>query len=440
MNSSSSPVTLEKVVALAKRRGFFYPSCEVYGGVNGLYDKGHLGVLLEQRVSDFWKRHMRTSDYDMISMDGALIGCEAMWKASGHVDGFHDPLIDCKACKVRYRADDIDLEKVCTRCGKKDWGEIRQFHMMFKTSLGAATDTSADAYLRPETAQNIFVQFKNIYTTSRVKIPFGVMQIGKAFRNEITPRQFLFRMREFSQMEMEFFCTPTSGFDFHEKWVQRRLAFYKELGWGDQHIRIHHHTPEERAHYAEATVDVEFNFPFGWRELEGIAYRTDFDLTQHMKHSGKDFSVFDDRLQQSYVPHVVECSVGVERLMLALLCAAYHEEDVAGEVRTVLKFPPFLAPLQVAILPLTKAEEECSRDVYRDILCAGLSCQHDNSGSIGKRYRRYDEIGVPFCITIDSNSRVNQTATIRMRDSMEQEVIALDQLRTRLLKLVMPTC
>lgn len=435
MNPNSS-VTLEKIVSLGKRRGFFYPSCEIYGGINGVYDKGPLGVLLEKNVIAFWKRHMRESGYDMVQMDGALLGNEAMWTASGHVENFHDPLIDCKACKVRYREDDVDVEKVCQRCGIKDWGAVRQFHMMFKTALGAANDSSSTAYLRPETAQNIFVQFKNIYTTSRVKIPFGVTQVGKSFRNEITPRQFLFRMREFSQMEMEFFCTPDNAREMYEFWLARRLEFYKTLGWDDTAIRTHHHSKEELSHYSDATADVEFNFPFGWKELEGIAYRTNFDLTQHSKHSGKDLSVFDDKTQSSYVPHVVECSVGVERLMLAILCESYYEEAIKDEIRVVLRLPHFLAPIQIALLPLTKNEEEEAHKLYREILKTDMSCQYDDSGSIGKRYRRYDEIGVPYCVTIDASSREKQTATIRMRDSMKQETVKLSCLVNRLRELL----
>lgn len=418
----NSKITLDKLASLAKRRGFFYPSADIYGGVNGVYDKGHLGSLLEDRLIYLWKRHIKKSGFQITQLDGSLLGPEIMWKASGHVDGFHDLLIDCKECKARFRDDEIDFSKNCPRCGKKNWSEARQFNMMFKTSLGAASDSSNLVFLRPETAQNIFVQFKNIWSTARVKIPFGVMQIGKSFRNEITPRQLLFRMREFSQMEMEFFCHPNEAQKLFDFWVQYRLSFYESIGIQKKNIQLRKHDDNELSHYSNGTYDVEFNFPFGIKELEGIAYRTNFDLTEHSKFSQKDLSLFDDETKKSYVPHVIECSVGLERLLLAVLSDAYDEQEIEGETRVVLKLHQSVAPVFVSILPLTKNEESYAKELFKNISnMVDREIFYDESGSVGKRYRRADEIGVPYCITVDSTTLIDDTVTIRFRDSMQQE-------------------
>lgn len=424
----SSLVTLEKLVSLCKRRGFVYPTAEIYGGINGIYDSGPLGMLLKQNIKKAWSSSLKNLDLDILFFEGALIGPHAMWEASGHVQNFHDPMVDCLICKHRFRADDIDLEKACSHCGNKNWTEVRQFNLMFTTQLGAAAHQASTAYLRPETAQSIFVNFKNVWTSSRVKIPFGIAQIGKAFRNEITPKQFLFRMREFEQMEIEWFCKGESAQEFFDLWLKARVAFYDEIGIKKDHIKLRAHEKDELAHYSSMTSDVEFNFPFGWKELEGIAYRGNFDLTQHMKFSGKDLSVYDDATKESFVPHVVECSVGVDRLFLALLCDAYDEEAVEGETRIVLRFNPRIAPIKAAFFPLSKELAPATEKIFKDIRALGYEVVYDATGSIGKRYRRQDEIGTPFCITYDFDSVNDQAVTIRHRDSMRQERIAISAL------------
>jgi glycyl-tRNA synthetase len=429
-----NPSSIEKIVSLCKRRGFFSPSYEIYSGLNGVYDKGHLGVLLSKKVCEFWEKHIKlSSEHQMFFHDGSILGHKEAWTASGHVEGFHDPLIDCKSCKVRYRTDEINIEKSCPRCGKKDWSEIRQFNMMFSTTLGASSDSGSISYLRPETAQSIFSQFKQIFTSSRAKIPFGVMQIGKAFRNEITPRQFLFRMREFSQMEMEFFVHPNDAERFFEFWTKKRINFYKLLNFDDSKINVRHYEKSELAHYSKATVDIEYDFSFGLKELEGIAYRGDFDLKQHIEFSKKDLMVFDDSSKSSYIPHVIECSVGVERLMFAILENSYKEENLNGEIRILLSLPKIIAPIQIAIFPLTDLEEELANKIYKSLL-NNFSVQFDSSGSIGKRYRRQDEIGTPFCLTIDQNSRENGIVTIRERDSMKQISLNIENIDSFLKK------
>lgn len=426
---------LDSLVSFCKRRGFFYPTADIYGGINGIYDKGPLGVLFQKKIINFWIHHMKQCDFDIVEFDGALIGNTEMWTASGHVEGFHDPLVDCKSCKVRYRTDEIDLQKNCPRCGNKDWSDVRQFNMMFSTSIGASSDSSARGYLRPETAQTIFVQFKNIISTNRVKIPFGVIQIGKSFRNEITPRQFLFRMREFNQMEMEFFCKPSDALNYFKYWIDYRNDFYTALGFDESCLKIRNHEKDELSHYSQATSDFEFLFPFGWKELEGVAYRTDFDLAQHSKHSGKDLSVHDEATKTSYIPHVVECSIGLERLTLALLSHAYTEESLENnDSRIVLKLKPFLAPYLATILPLTKQEENLANSLYKN-LKKQLSAHdfiYDDSGSIGKRYRRNDEIGTPYCITVDQQSLIDNTVTIRNRDTMNQERVSIDSIASHI--------
>lgn len=434
--ASSSVATLDKIVALCKRRGFVYQSAEIYSGLNGVYDFGPLGALLKQTIKRLWLDDMKRFPEEVLLIDGAILGAYDVWKASGHIDNFSDPLVDCLQCKKRYRADDIDLDKPCASCGNKQWTPVRQFQLMFETQLGAVAGSSNVAYLRPETAQTIFVNFKNVMTSNRVKIPFGIAQIGKAFRNEITPKQFLFRMREFEQMEIEFFCHPTTSNSFFEVWKERRMNFFRKLGLTPERIRLRPHANDELAHYSSACVDVEYEFPFGWKELEGIAHRSDFDLTQHTKFSGKELAVFEPESGTSYVPHVVECSVGVDRLLLTLLFDAYDEDNVDGEIRTVLRFAPHIAPVTAAIMPLTNKLTEPAERLYADIKSRGYAVQYDYSGSIGKRYRRQDEIGTPVCITYDFETVEQQTVTIRDRDTMVQTRIGIDQIPAYLDELI----
>jgi len=432
-----NPVTLEKLVALCKRRGFVYQSAEIYGGLNGVYDFGHLGTLLKQNITSSWRQAMtRTDRGDMLLLDGSLLGPQAVWEASGHVQGFHDPMVDCLACKHRYRADDIDLEKSCPHCGKKEWTDIREFNMMFQTNLGAATDKASIAYLRPETAQSVYINFKNIISTNRVKLPFGVAQIGKAFRNEITPKQFLFRMREFEQMEMEWFCKPETAAQDFEYWVEQRINFFAYVGIKKENIRPYEQKPHERAHYAQRTIDIEYNFPFGWKELEGIANRGNYDLSQHTKFSGKELGYFDEATNQTVIPHVVESSVGIDRLFLTLLFDAYTEDIVENEERIVLKLNPRMAPIKAALFPLTKKLSGPVEKLYKELKLKGYSVQFDETGSIGKRYRRHDEIGTPVCFTYDFDSETDHCMTARNRDTTQQERISIDRVEERIQDLI----
>ena len=422
-------VTLDTLVSLCKRRGFVYQSAEIYGGLNGVYDFGPLGALLKQNIKNAWMSALNNSGREIVYLDGAILGAQAVWQASGHVANFNDPMIDCLTCKKRYRVDDdnIDVARPCPHCGNTTWTAVRQFNMMFKTDVGAASDQSSIAYLRPETAQAIFVNFKNVMSTTRVKIPFGIAQIGKAFRNEITPKQFLFRMREFEQMEIEWFCKDEKSLADCEAWSQERLAFYASIGITADKVRLRPHVKDELAHYAQRCTDVEYQFPFGWKELEGIAHRGAFDLTQHSTHSGKDLSVFEQETNSSFMPTVVECSVGVDRLFLTLLFDAYHEDIIEGEKRIVLRLHPRMAPVKAAFLPLVKKLSEPMEKLYRQARQAGFSVQYDESGSIGKRYRRQDEIGTPVSITYDFDSETDQCVTLRDRDTTEQKRIAIDQ-------------
>ena len=430
MVAEKSMVTLEKIVSLCKRRGFVYPSAEIYGGLNGVYDIGPLGTLLKQNIRTAWLKSLQKAREDILLFEGAILAPEIVWQASGHLENFHDPLVDCLNCKHRYRADEIDLNKPCPHCGQKKWTEVRQFNMMFKTNVGAAAEHTTDAYLRPETAQSIFINFKNILSSNRVKIPFGVAQIGKAFRNEITPKQFLFRMREFEQMEMEWFCNPATSTQDFAFWCKTRLTFYSDtLGLKADHVRLRAHEKTELSHYSQSTSDVEYHFPFGWKEIEGIAHRGDFDLSQHSKFSGKDLSVFDEATKTSYIPHVVETSVGVDRLFLTVLFDAYGEDIVENEQRIVLRLHPNLAPIKAAFLPLTKKQVERMYNIYEDIKKLGISVEFDDSGSIGKRYRRQDEIGTPLCFTYDFESDQDQCVTVRHRDSTKQERISINTIK-----------
>lgn len=426
--SSSVSATLDKLVALCKRRGFVYQSAEIYGGLNGVYDFGHLGTLMKQNIRHAWLESLYKTSEHILQFEGALLGAYDTWKASGHVDNFSDPMVDCLNCKHRYRTDDVNLEKACPHCGQKAWTEPRQFNMMFQTQLGAAADKSSIAYLRPETAQSIFINFKNIISTNRVKIPFGVAQIGKAFRNEITPKQFLFRMREFEQMEIEWFCKGENSEQFYDLWIKSRENFYSHIGINKQKIRMRAHHKDELSHYSKGTTDVEYEFPFGWKELEGIANRGDFDLRQHSSHSGKDLGLYDEETKESYLPHVVECSVGVDRLFLTLLFDAYAEDVVENEERVVLKLHPRIAPIKAAFFPLTKKQTEPMKAIYEMMRNKGIQVQFDESGSIGKRYRRQDEIGTPLCFTYDFDSEQDHCVTVRNRDTTKQERIAIDQI------------
>ena len=424
---TTETVTLEKIVALCKRRGFVFQSAEIYSGLNGVYDFGPLGTLLRNNIKALWLKHMTQWPEEVIQMDGSILGSGQVWKASGHLENFSDPMVDCTNCKKRYRADDMDLERPCPSCGIKSWTDVRQFQLMFETNLGAMADSASKAYLRPETAQAIFINFKNVFSSCRVKIPFGIAQIGKAFRNEITPKQFLFRLREFEQMEMEFFCKGETARHFFDMWIERRRVFYQDLGIDLNKLRVRPHAADELSHYSRGTVDYEYNFPFGWKELEGVANRGDFDLTQHSTHSGKELAVFDEETKASYVPHVVECSLGVDRLFLTLLFDAYHEDEVEGEVRTVLRLSPKVAPIKAAVLPLVKKLNEPAEKLYQALKAAGISTQFDESGSIGKRYRRQDEIGTPVCLTIDFVTLEDNCVTARNRDTLVQERIAIDR-------------
>lgn len=426
MKLPESIATLEKVIALCKRRGFVYQSAEIYGGLNGVYDFGHLGVVLKRNIRNAWLNSLYGAKQDILLFEGAILGPQPVWEASGHIANFQDPMVDCIECKHRYRADDIDLSKACPHCGKKSWTSVRQFNMMFKTEVGASAEHATHAYLRPETAQAIFINFKNIISTNRVKIPFGVAQIGKAFRNEITPKQFLFRMREFEQMEMEWFCKPETAQDDFKFWCQHRREFYtKIIGLKEDCIRLRAHEKDELSHYSQNTSDVEYHFPFGWKEIEGIADRGNFDLKQHSTFSGKDLSVFDEQEKRSFIPHVVETSVGVDRLFLTTLFDAYDEDVADGEQRIILRFKPNIAPIKAAFLPLTKKQVEPMYALYEAIKKTGISVEFDESGSIGKRYRRQDEIGTPLCFTYDFESSDDKKITVRYRDSMKQERIEI---------------
>lgn len=425
MNQQAS---LDKIVSLCKRRGFVYQTAEIYGGINGAFDFGHLGTLMKQNIRQAWLLSINEFSENILLLEGALLNPEEVWIASGHVENFNDPLVDCTNCKHRFRADDVDLTKNCPVCGVKAWTDVRQFNLMFKTQVGATAEKASIAYLRPETAQSIFVQFKNIISTNRVKLPFGVAQIGKAFRNEITPKQFVFRSREFEQMEIEWFCKAATAPEYFTEWCAARLQFFFNLGIHKENIRLRPHASDELAHYSKSCSDVEYEFPFGWKELEGIAHRGNFDLTQHTKHSGKDLSVHDEETNETIVPDVVECSVGVDRLFLTLLFDAYKEDVVEGETRIVLSLHPKIAPIKAAFLPLTKNQVDPMYKIFKDIQKLGFSVQFDKSGSIGKRYRRQDEIGTPLCFTYDFDTETDNTVTVRNRDTTLQERISIDKI------------
>lgn len=423
-------VDMEKLVSLCKRRGFVFQNSEIYGGINGFWDYGPVGAELKRRIRDSWWKFMVQDRENVVGIDTAIIAHPQTWVASGHVKSFSDPMIDCKKCKKRYRADDVPESKkhpkgTCPECG----GELtaaRQFNLMFQTSVGANLDSASTAYLRPETCQSIFTQFKNVCSSSRQKLPFGIAQIGKAFRNEITPRNFTFRSREFEQMEMEFFCRENESEKWFEYWVNERMNWFGGLGIKKQNLRFREHAKDELAHYAKSCTDVEFEMPFGWAEMEGIANRGNYDLTQHMNTSGKDLTWFEEATKERFVPSVIESSVGVDRTLLAVLVDAYREEDVKGEPRVVMGFHPSLAPFQVAVFPLSDKLSEHARKLELELRKHFIS-DFDSAGSIGKRYRRHDEIGTPFCVTYDFQSAEDNAVTVRDRDSMKQDRVAIDK-------------
>ncbi|HEV3071506.1 MAG TPA: glycine--tRNA ligase [Solirubrobacteraceae bacterium] len=443
-------VTMDKIVSLCKRRGFIFPSSEIYGGVGSTYDYGHYGVLLKGNVKNEWWRAMLSEREDIVALDSAILQHPRVWEASGHLAGFTDPLVDCRTCGQRFRADHL-AELPCGRKPSKHPGETsecdltdaRDFNLMFETTIGPVKESAATAYLRPETAQGIFVNFKNVLQFSRKRPPFGIAQIGKSFRNEITPGNFVFRTREFEQMEMEFFVPPTEAQRWFAHWLQERERWYVELGIRPDHLRLRPHEQDELSHYSSQTSDVEYLFPIGWSELEGIANRGDFDLKQHAKFSGEKLEYFDQASGERYVPHVIEPAAGADRATLAFLVDAYDEETVEregtgeGEHRTVLRLHPRLAPVKAAVLPLVKkdGQPELAREVYHE-LRKYVQAEYDDGGAIGKRYRRQDEIGTPFCVTIDHESVEHGTVTVRDRDFLTQERVDIDGLANEIARRV----
>ena len=454
-------LTMDKLVALAKNRGFVFPGSEIYGGLANTWDYGPLGVELKNNVkAAWWKKFVKESPYN-VGVDCAILMNPTTWQASGHLGGFSDPLMDCKECKSRHRADNLvedylkkkkinqnvatlsneELEDLiekykitCPVCGKHNFTKIRKFNLMFKTFQGVNEDTANTIYLRPETAQGIFVNFKNVQRTSRKRVPFGIAQIGKSFRNEITPGNFTFRTREFEQMELEFFCKPGTDLEWFDYWKNFCTQWLYDLGIKKENLKLRDHDKTELCFYSKATTDFEFLFPFGWGELWGVADRTDYDLSQHMKTSSKDLSYIDPITNEKYIPYVIEPSLGVDRMVLAFLCNAYEEEQIdENDSRVVLKLHPVLAPIKVAVLPLQKQLNEKAEEVFK-IISTEYNCEFDTSGSIGKRYRRQDEIGTPFCVTVDFESLENDTVTIRERDTMCQTRVNISELENYLQK------
>ena len=452
----NSKKSMDTIVALAKGRGFVYPGSEIYGGLANSWDYGPLGVELKNNIKRAWlKKFVQECPYN-VGLDSAILMNPETWVASGHLGGFSDPLMDCKSCKTRHRADKLiedyvaenglsdnpaamsdeemmqyikDKGIACPNCGSHDFTDIRKFNLMFKTFQGVTEDSTSTLYLRPETAQGIFVNFKNIARTTRKKIPFGVAQIGKSFRNEITPGNFIFRIREFEQMELEFFCKPGTDLEWFEYWRAYCRKWLLDLGINEEHLRLRDHDKDELCFYSKATTDFEFLFPFGWGELWGVADRTDYDLTQHSEHSGQPMDYFDPETNEKYIPYVIEPSLGADRVLLAFLCDAYDEEtDEKGDVRTVLHFHPALAPFKAAVLPLSKKLSEKATEIYSE-LSKDFMIDFDDAGSIGKRYRRQDEIGTPICITYDFDSVEDNCVTVRDRDTMEQKRIPIAELK-----------
>ncbi|MBT4121470.1 glycine--tRNA ligase [bacterium] len=440
---------MEKIVSLAKRRGFIFQSSEIYGGINSIYDYGPLGVLLKNNLKKAWLKEMVQLNDNVVGLDSGILMHPKIWEASGHLEGFSDPLVDCKSCKKRFRADHLleaeglkpdfrpsEFKKHDLKCPECD-GEltdVRDFNLMFKTFMGALESKTSEIYLRPETAQGIYVNFQNVFNSMKVKIPFGVAQIGKAFRNEITPGNFVFRMREFEQMEMQFFVHPKDADKWFKTWQERRMAWYLSLGMDKKKLKFRDHKKDELVHYAKQATDIEYDFPFQDRELEGIHNRSDFDLTQHEKHSKQDLKVNDLEAKEKYIPYIIETSGGCDRATLAFLIDAYTEvetrsgdKDAKHETEVVLKLHKDLAPIKVAILPLSKKLDKEARQVY-DMLKTERMCDYDVTGSIGKRYRRHDEIGTPYCLTFDFDSLEDKKVTVRDRDTMKQDRVAIEEL------------
>ncbi len=417
---------MDKLVSLCKRKGFIFQSSGIYGGVNGCWDFGPLGVELKRNLKDdWWYNFVQTRD-DIVGLDASIIMHPEVWVASGHVEAFHDVVVDCKECKHRFREDHLEAKK-CPDCGG-ELTEPKKFNSMLKTQLGVSEDTAVNTYLRPETCQAIFVDFKEVYSSTRCQIPFGIAQVGKSFRNEVNPRNFIFRSREFEQMEIEFFCKEEDEEIWFEKWQQEIWNWYLRLGIPEDKLRWYEHPKESLAHYSKRTVDVEYEYPFGWGELQGLANRGTFDLKAHSKHSGKDLSFFDQVKNERFVPTVLEPSAGADRTTLAVLCSAYHEDEVDGETRVVMRLAPKLAPIKAAILPLVKKDglAEIAENLEKK-LRRKFNTYYDQAGAIGRRYRRQDEIGTPFCICVDYDTKEDNTVTIRERDSMEQIRIPIDE-------------
>jgi glycyl-tRNA synthetase len=441
--TGSPEVTMEEIVSLCKRRGFIFPSSEIYGGLASTYDYGHYGVLLKNNVKAEWWRAVVQERDDVVALDAAILMHPKTWEASGHLEGFTDPLVQCLGkCKKRWREDEVRKEQLgdeqaegeirCPECGS-ELSEPRQFNLMFETYMGPVRDDAAKIYLRPETAQGIFVNFKNVLQFARKKPPFGIAQIGKAFRNEITPGNFIFRTREFEQMEIEYFVPPDEAMQWHRRWMDDRIRWYTDLGIRPDHLRLREHGPDELSHYSVATSDVEYLFPMDWSELEGIANRGDFDLTQHAKFSGDKLEYFDQETKERYVPHVIEPSAGADRALLAFMVDAYDTEEVEGRQRTVLRLHPRLAPVKVAVLPLVSKAgmPEKAREVYEAVR-RRVPAEFDEGGSIGRRYRRQDEIGTPWGITVDGQTMADDTVTLRDRDSLEQVRVPIEGLAEEL--------
>ena len=417
---------MDKLVSLCKRRGFIYPSSGIYGGINGCWDFGPLGVELKRNIKDdWWYVFVRQRD-DMVGLDASILMHPKVWEASGHVEQFHDMLVDCKECKHRFRQDQLEGDR-CPDCGG-ELTEPKAFNSMLKTRLGVTDDSAVETYLRPETCQSIFVDFKDVYSTSRMKIPFGIAQIGKSFRNEVNPRNFIFRSREFEQMEIEFFCKAEEEEKWFDHWMAGVWQWYLDIGLHPDKLRWFEHPKEQLSHYSKRTADVEYDFPFGWGELQGLANRGTYDLTQHAQHSGKDLSFFDQQANERFVPSVIEPSAGVDRTCLALLCQAYDEDEIGGEKRVVMRFHPRMAPIKAAVLPLVKKDglAEIAQD-FEKKLRKRFTTFYDQGGAIGRRYRRMDEAGTPFCVTLDYDTKEDETVTVRDRDSTDQVRMKLDE-------------
>jgi glycyl-tRNA synthetase len=430
---------MDKLVSLCKRRGFVFQSSEIYGGLGSVWDYGPLGVALKRNVKERWWSSMVDARDDIEGLDAAILMHPKVWEASGHVSGFTDPLVDCRQCKNRFRADDPRIKGTpgqpdaqCPVCGSRgSLTEPRMFNLMFKTFMGPVEDDASVVYLRPETAQGIYVNFLNVQGTARQKVPFGIAQIGKAFRNEITPGNFIFRTREFEQAEMQFFVKPGTDDEWFERWKAERMEWVRSLGVREEKLRFHEHGPDELAHYAKKAYDIEYEFPFGWKEFEGIHNRTDFDLSRHQQYSGKRLEYIDPGTNERFLPYVVETSMGIDRCMLVLLADAYREEQVEGEERVVMSLDPKLAPLKAAVFPLVKKDglPELAERLHGELRRAGIPSFYDESGSIGRRYRRQDETGTPWCVTVDGQSAEDQTVTIRDRDTLAQVRVAVGQVR-----------